>query len=482
MINKASAQIATNLGTILAEKELKIVPKSGTLLSNLTASIQANLYSGSNSVEMIPEMIEMAAGGVIRNSSYTASEHDSYMDNLIEDLSKLVSSYISMIRGTVNPVVTKFTDRLVDVMNQHKYRAAEEFFNIEYFKPHTVFTTPLVTSEVKGYDNFTKSTFKEHLNLEIIRGEEFGLLDYLMTGDHSQDLEIRNWFSGVENLAKSYITDDVPEYTMSVRNLLSYGLLNYLFYRNLAEKTDIETGDSITELRNKAASNRDYYGRQLATSIGYYEKAIRTGKLLSSVSDNTFSYMGNDSVDLVIYEDSFASFAKDGGDIEVLFGYLATNQPTLYLESSALLKQADFYREKWNITRNSYLMFLNNSKLNSFKNLLTQVFDSSLLETVEHEAMQKHITSDPGYLEKTRQLGYAFIDDLDVSDMDNLDKIVLVLVAKIRFRFTNAYLLLRDMQECMAMSEDMTPMEASLYASVRYVTDYMLEQADLVTG
>lgn len=482
MINKASAQIATNLGTILAEKELKIVPKSGTLLSNLTASIQANLYPTNSSVEVIPEMIEMAAGGIIRASNYTASEHDSYMDNLIEDLSKLVSSYISMIRGTVNPVITKFTDRLVEVMNQHKYRAAEEFFNVEYFKPHTVFKTPLVTSEVKEYENFTKSTFKEHLNLEITRGEEFNLLDYLMTGDHAQDLEIRNWFSSIENVAKSYLTDDVPEYTMSVRDLLSHGLLNYLFYRNLTEKTDVQTGLSVTDLRNKAANNRDYYGRQLSVSIGYYEKAIRTGKLLSSISDNSFSYMGNDSVNLVIYEESFASYAKDGGDIEVLFGYLATNQPTLYLDSASLIKKADFYRDKWNATRNSYLMFLNNSKLNSFKNLLTQVFDSSVLETVEHEAMQKHIASDPGYLEQTRRLGYEYIDSLDVSDMEQLDKIVLMLVAKIRFRFTNAYLLLRDMQECMAMSEDMTPMEASLYASVRYVTDYMLEQADLVTG
>ena len=482
MINKASAQIATNLGTILAEKELKIVPKSGTLLSNLTSSIQANLYPATNSLESVPDMIEIAAGGVIRNSNYTASEHDSYMDNLIEDLAKLVSSYIALVRGTVNPVMTKFSERLVDVMNQHKYRAAEEFFNVEYFKPHTVFNTSLVTSEVKEYENFTKSTFKEQLNLEIVRGEDFGLLDYLMTGDQSQDLEIRNWFLSVENVAKSYLTDDVPEYTMSVRDLLSHGLLNYLFYRNLAEKTDIETGNSITDLRNKAANNRDYYGRQLSVSLGYYDKAIRTGKLLSSISDNSFSYMGNDTVNLVIYEDSFASYAKDGGDIEVLFGYLATNQPSLYLDSASLLKKADFYREKWNVTRNSYLMYLNNSKLNSFKNLLTQVFDTSLLETVEHEAMQKHIATDPGYLEQTRKLGYAYIDDLELSDMDDLEKIVLVLVAKIRFRFTNAYLLLRDMQECMAMSEDMTAMEASLYASVRYVTDYMLEQSDLVTG
>ena len=77
-------------------------------------------------------------------------------------------------------------------------------------------------------------------------------------------------------------------------------------------------------------------------------------------------------------------------------------------------------------------------------------------------------------------MGCAYIDKLEISEIDDLDRITLDLVAKIRYRFTNAYFILKEMSEILKMNDKIEPMEAALYATVKLVTDYLLEQLDTV--
>ena len=61
-----------------------------------------------------------------------------------------------------------------------------------------------------------------------------------------------------------------------------------------------------------------------------------------------------------------------------------------------------------------------------------------------------------------------------------MDKIALELVARIRYRFTNAYFILSEMQEILNMDEDIDAKEAALYATIYYITDFLLESVDCV--
>ena len=72
----------------------------------------------------------------------------------------------------------------------------------------------------------------------------------------------------------------------------------------------------------------------------------------------------------------------------------------------------------------------------------------------------------------------AYIDTLELSDIDYLDKVLLTIVAKIQYRYTNAFEILNEMDEILKVSEKITPMEASLLSVVKYLTCYLLEQLE----
>ena len=121
---------------------------------------------------------------------------------------------------------------------------------------------------------------------------------------------------------------------------------------------------------------------------------------------------------------------------------------------------------------------MNNSKLDIFKQIACGCFDSSVTELTEEE---KEVSNNSQHFnEETKELAYKYIDGLQLSEIDDLDKIALCLVGQIRFRFSNAYFILNEMLEILKMSEDITPMEAALYASVKYVTDFLIQQCDIV--
>jgi hypothetical protein len=257
-------------------------------------------------------------------------------------------------------------------------------------------------------------------------------------------------------------------------------MVNYLFYRNLVHKTDLDLGYSLATLLSKASGNRDYFGNKLAVLLEQYQKDVRNGRLLTSTSAMNFSYFNDKPLELVVYEESFEKLAEEGGGIEVLFGYVSGGDGGVDITSDKLAQDKDKYLSKWNNTRSLYLISLNANRLNVFKQIVREKFEQSLKRQTLDDDEKEFLSQHGHFLEETLKMGCAYIDKLEISEIDDLDRITLDLVAKIRYRFTNAYFILKEMSEILKMNDKIEPMEAALYATVKLVTDYLLEQLDTV--
>jgi hypothetical protein len=482
MLSNSSVTIGTNLAEIISDANIKLVPKQSTLLQELTSSVTNNLFSKVDKREYIePTILQASLGNevVVKNiKSYSQSTHDTIMDNYIEDLANIVTNHISFSRNVVNKEINKLKEKVQEGLSSFKYKDAEDFFSITYFKLQDVFRSFIIENEISTYKGATNKFFYDTVDLSKIDRTEFDLLTYILTGDEEQDKYISTWFSALgKEKALGYIIDNVPEYSLSVNNLLDYSLINYLFYRNLLSKSDLELGYSSIQMKSKAVANKDYFGNKLAISIEFYQKDIRNNKLLTSDSETAFSYFNDKPLSITVYEESFVKLAEGGCSIEVLFGFISSENRN-NITTDELIANKENYLTKWNNTRSLYLISMNNSKLDIFKQILRTKFEESITELSEEETETSKTS--PEYTADTRKMGNDYIDQLQLSEIDDLDKITLDLVAKFRFRFTNAYFLLNEMSEILKMSDKIDPLEAALFASVKYVTDFLLEQTETV--
>ena len=486
MLNHSSTVVGANLAEILVDRGIKLVPKSQTLLSELCAAISNNMlsYPGNDKSFIASSLVgastgyeKVDRGGV---KEYVGSPHDTFMDNYIEDLSKLVSGYIGFARSVVNKEVTLLKEEVVEGLSSFRHKEPEDFFSVKYFKLGEVFRTYLVQDEIKSYLGGSKVAY-EDMSLKKVAEEDFDLAGYLATGDSDLDGLLGGWLAEMgAPRAKGYIVDRVAEYDMGLDTLADYALVNYLFYRNLVQKTDLDLGYSLATLRTKASANRDYFGNKLAIVIEQYHKDVRNGRLLTNTSEMNFSYFNDKALEIVVYEEAFAKLAEAGGGVEVLFGYISGGIGGVDVTVDALVADKDKYISKWNNTRSLYLISLNANRLTVFKQIVAQMFESSLKRESMDEDEKAYLSQHAHFVEETMKLGHAYIQALEVSEIDDVDRICLELVAKIRYRFTNAYFILKEMSEILKMNEKIEPMEAALYATVKLVTDYLLEQMDAV--
>jgi hypothetical protein len=488
MLTQSSAAIGTNLAEILVSSGIKLVPKQQTLLSELNNALTNNImaFPAEMCKDFIaPSLVSGSTGNenTIKGvKSYVGSSHDSYMDNYIEDLSKLVTGYISFARTVVNKAVTLLREELNESLSSYKYKEPEDFFDVKYFKLGDVFNSYIVSNEIVPYsESRTKFVF-ESLNLNKIQDESFELDKYLLTGDAEQDVGIQAWIGEVGlPLIKNYLLGVTAEFYLSRDELLNCALANYLFYRNLTEKNDLDLGYSSSVLRVKSSSNRDYYGNMLVVNLELYHKDIRNGKILTSNSDVAFSYFNEKPLKITIYEESLAKLAEAGLGIDVVFGFISGGIGSNDVTVDKLIADSANYLNKWTNTRSLYLISLDSSRLDIFKQLLRERYEASLKISVDMNTDEtEFLNANSGFLEESRVLGNKYIDQLHTSDLDDVDKIVLVLVASIRYRFTNAYFILKDMSEILKRNDKAEPQEAALYSTIKYLVDHLLTQVDVV--
>lgn len=491
MFNKNITELGVNLSEIITSKNIRLVPKKSTLMLELCNAVSNNLavsYQPSTKQNIVYDLTKNSSGTVTSTKTgtmYSQSTHDSIMDNYIEDLSKLVNAHISFTRTVVNKEVLRLKEKVIENLNLYKYKEPEDLFNVTYYSFPDIFKSGIISSEISSYGQAKIAYPNQSLPLTGLNNTDFDLLKYIMTGDDDEDKYIISWYESVGgSKLLGHVLGNVPAYSLGTVALLDYLLINYLFYRNLKEKEEIIVGGislnfglSVLNLRTTVAGTRDYFGASLFSAIATYHKDIRNGRLLTTDSNTSFTYLSDKVIDITIYEENFKKLSETGVGIDSIFGSIASEGKNSITVNEVIANSAE-YLVKWKNIRSLYVIFSNNTRLDVFKQILSRSYDEAVKTSTDEES--KQFTTDTTYNATTIKLVNTYISDLQVSDIDELDTICLILVAKYRFRFSNAYYILREMSEILNMSDKIEPMEAALFATVKYITDFLLEQINVV--
>ena len=485
MLTPASCEVAKNLAQILYQKQIALSAKPHSLVDEISKVVQNKIIIGENDVykiDDIPLLITRASEGdyVIEKGErkYIESDHDALIDYYIQELSQLAKDHIQLARNTVKTQMKIFLEEFSHRVDNYAPKEAESFFDIKYFRPNSVITSDFIQDELAQYEY---SEEKNPYNLEVHRLsnlEDFSIKDYLKTGINDFDSLLENWLTSLgEEKAKSYITQPYDEFALNIAEGFDYTLINFLFYRQLTLKADLNVASSLVELRQRAASLRDYFASRLLILLSQYNNAIKAGYLFCNGTQFKFSYLSDKDFDIYIYEETFEKFAEEGGTIDIIFGYLASGEQNLYVTYKELLDKKEHYLLIWKNTKDLYLIHINNNQLDFFKLNLIQVFDhlfTNELTDIEKEYYGENIAKK----EEVRKKAYEYIDSLELSDLECLETISLELIARIRFFFTSSYFLLNKMYNYLKLSPEMNPQEAALYASIHYLVEYLISQVN----
>jgi len=490
MLSKFSAEIGVNVSEVLVDKGIKLVPIQGSLLSEIVNASKASLFrpAAFSNINYLPETITTASRGrdVVTKGEkkYEHSTHDTFIENYTKDLSVLVSNHISFSRNVVNKEVTYFKDKVTEALESYKFQQPESIFDITYFKLDELFDSGWLVDELSTYKNARKETFFKALDFSnLLRDNEnmeAFISEYILIGNKEEDDSIRRWVTSFGAIkCVNNIANKVNEYELSPCDSIHYSFFNWLFYRNLAIKSDLDVGLSSTELRSIAATNRDYFATKLLFSLEVYAKETRNGTVFCGNQFDKFSVYTDKTIPLCLYEESVAKLGEKNLNLDVIFGYMNSVTVDRYVTVDYLEKNAEDCLTKWKNARTLFLIRKNAEKLTVFKQILRTVFEEQL-NNIENEEEKEYVTGNSNHLPKVREEGNKYIDDLCNEDVFDLDCIALELVAKIRFSYSCGYTILKEMTKLLEQDDKLTPTEAATYSVINYVTDFLLDQVNAV--
>lgn len=484
MLSHQTLEISANFAGALLDKKISLEPLSGSALSELSAAIN-NVYNPAYQAKTVNDVISNllnASEGTYINSktgkTYALSSHDAFIDDYRDKLTKLVANYVRFARAVVKEEVKSLYEKLTSDLENYKFKEPEDFFSVTYFKPADVFGSALMDTEVSAYKNASGYVI-DYIGTGKLNTDTLNVAEYLLIGNADIDALISSWISSVgSGQILAYITSEVKEYMMDTPDVLNYSLANYLFYRNLAERTDLDLGLSMMQLRTKTANNRAAFGYKLFAALELYGKTIRNKQLLTFTSSTKLVVQpfSTTTYPITIYEETFKILAEAECPIEALFGYIAYSEDYT-ATADEIVSKKDFYLSKWENVRSLYIIRLNNSRLELFKNMLSSAFISSLTTAKEEEVEARKSFSNYSFV--VNEKFTAYVNGLTTDKVEDVAKICLDVVGAIRFYYSNAYTILSSMDKMLSMHPSMKPDEAALYSVIDYLVDFFMKQVKI---
>ena len=477
MIDKQSAMVGSNLAVALLDKNIDLTPIHGSLVSELSQAVSKALYPPVEDIANIEYTILNASNGNhtqnrLGQKTFEPSAHDVLMDNYVPELSALITSHISFARSVVYKKMALFTESIDKYNGSLKVRQAEDFFRVNFYKLHDVFRTQFLESEL-SIGGVTRGS-PEVINFGDALHSDYDLLSSLMIGESDMDEFVKSWF-GQEGKDKlfGYIKNDIQEFNLSLQERLNYHLINFLFYRNLVLKQDLQNGMSLLQLVSKATVSRDYHVNQLRLALKLFDSKIKAGDILTPESDVKFTHLSEREFDITLFSDNFDKAAEQGGTIDAVYGYIAKFGKT-DLSVSQLVAQKDDLESAWRNVRSLYGSYLLKNKdyiRIEIKRVFLEIMNGD--QTEDEKIFEE---ANKGFKEESVKLANAYVDSLSTKELDDSIKIAYELFAKIVYRYTAAWKIIGDMLELQSVNPEIEMQEAAQAAAVNYTVDFLMGQ------
>ncbi len=189
MLNKASINTSINVAYQLADKGLTVVAAPNSLLAELTRL----------SVPVIPAKL-IDTPEEKRIDTYVKgfdedhySQHSAMQDQVVEELSQLVTKHISFARNIVKPCVLHFAELIQKFQNDYRAKDPASDFEIVQLNFPAIIDDDSFKDSINKYASKTSLTPEALLKLDSV--DDATLVSMLVTGASDLDKLLQEWIS-----------------------------------------------------------------------------------------------------------------------------------------------------------------------------------------------------------------------------------------------------------------------------------------------
>jgi hypothetical protein len=405
-------------------------------------------------------------------SGYSAHELD--MKELTEKVSDSVRNHLKFARTVVAPDVAGFVEALtpaIEELSRNPLHEIEVVVNDSY----GFLYEPELTSSIDRSKEIPVIDVRMNFRHEARSDDQ--VLDMMSTGSASLDQAVALFVSKLPSGRLSQIwtemftqlPQDSSVEAQSFQQLLSEAghgaaraLVTYLVARKLwnnpaddSNMTAREYEDLMVDFRDQAALAllRERYRQDLAAQSGLLVESCRYGKIV--VNNNVYK-----------------EWTRNGGNNEVLLGLSLSSNPAQRVE--VINENSESYKQAWNKHVVLSQSVIRNRRFERTKDLLEAEFQHYLLNVPESELC----LGDREDVKKRFQhaLGQTKLEECDP---ENLYSLVLRLLCKSRYHYTDARFILSTVERVSKENPGMDVREAASIATIEYVARWVGSQMKL---
>lgn len=476
----------------------RLVAIPGSVLSTLTQGVieKHQVLTAMNATEdpgdlSLDDIIKNVIQACDENFGTEHSGRESLKD-AVNSISKVMRNNILLARGTVLPLIDKYTDQLTQVISDKCNRSILALNIIEDTK-YTILASPQLKSVVG--DQKSRTVYSDIALVRVHQGDISAaeLMEIMKTNSKAFDDVIVEWVkaSELEGLIKQVYHDlfvgrqvtNQEELFLSHVNPARYEvaiialLLCWGLVRSPQENINLPLSDYKTKMELFSAGCSGI----IAQAIARYERAAGSKNLIVQypASNRQFCYDDLDKNHIIVNPEIYAKFLEMGGRPEMIFGNYLTRRDTRL--SDILESAEESLREYKTQVARAKLTSINNTLTIAQTELRSIAFD--LVKSVSEAADASVANETPVRYEITftgnahLQKASAFINSLNARHLDDLYATVRNFVCRCFFDGSMVLGLL-DRIDALDPNNDKDINELALVATVDLVVDWLINQIE----
>ena len=462
------------------EKNLQVVAHVNGVLNELV-QLSAPVAVQPSQQQEDESYLSILGDMIAYNTVDASSGYPAAVSTLVDQIAPLVTAHISHARNVVVPLVTTLAESYLAYMESAKLKEPTSMFEILKVKLPGILTDESFVGEL-GYARDMKiSAPSEYLKLDSKQNVE--ILELCMTGSGSYDAQIKTWLLSKEPGWLEEVWFGIfgkNEYMPNNACITSYQALNnvmctpqenaevclavYLIARKLQLNVPEGVNMSLSKFDALMTSIKDFAAGNLTQHLYKVAQANSTNSLIVQYNEATYCLCVND--------DLYGNWLDAGGSPEILLGMVCAGNVVKTIPE--IDQKAEQFKKAWdNFVALHQAKEVNNRHIYARKAIIS-LFNEQLKNEIpeEKEVRQK----ESNFCDSRIQKAYEYIDGLTVSELDDAYNVALKLVACIRFNYTSAYYILKDIDAVCKANPDIDVREAANLATINYIGDYLADQ------
>lgn len=488
---------------------VSVVPKDGTPLMSLVGALDpinafhAPIGGSPVTPSETRQMLSMDALSLnVEMVSGVESIFNKTVQALADDIAPFVTAHVSAAKNVVLPLMLECEENLTNFLATTAIPPAEQDFAVKVRQlPEILLDDSFLGMGLEAFADAGEKVSNEVVSLKLKNAEAIdaivagatalgndrlnGLLGKwlaranfeqmkrtLMVNfydgsvvDNTSDLNERGQkpLSGIFYFYEQYgfaVTQGVSSFTR-----LDTALACYLLATWLSENVQ-ETSLSLADYKSNAEQMR-------ADAAAVIFSTLRRVKIQLETNTMVLEY-NSVNKEVVVLNPVYTNWLEQGGSPEVLFGFLVAG--TSYFDVALINERLEEGKRAWN----SYLMYRGSKDsdraFETFKSYIVSYMSNKMAELTEVEKAYLADGAEVTHRSRVAELVKAEIDHFDHRLLDDIPHLAMHLVAKARFFFTSAYLILNEMRLASKENPNIDPREAAGLAVAKYIVQYLAEQ------